>query len=56
MTEITKPLQNQKQERSWEPGPLTPQEIESLRQNRKESYKHSLESFKRRGIEPLIKR
>ena len=39
MAEITKPSQNQKQESSWEPGPLTQQEIESLRQDKKEAHK-----------------
>ena len=46
MEETTKPSQNPKPERSWELGPLTPQEIESLRQDRKESHRHSMEAFK----------
>ncbi len=39
MAETTKPLPNQKPERSWQPGPLTPQEIESLRQSGKAAHK-----------------
>jgi len=36
----TKPLQNQKQERSWAPGRLTPQEIELylIKNGRKNVY------------------
>ncbi|MDR2529131.1 MAG: hypothetical protein LBD04_08975 [Synergistaceae bacterium] len=46
MAENTKRLLNPKEERFWQPGPLTPQEIESLRQDRKECHIYAKEAFK----------
>ena len=56
MAETTMPSPNQKPEPSWQPGPLTPQEIESLRKDKQESRQHSLEFFKKHGVKPLVKR
>ncbi len=53
MAENTKPSPNQKPESSWAPGPLTPQEIELLRQDRKECHLHSLEFFRAHGVKQL---
>ena len=54
MAENIKPLPNQKPERSWQPGPLTPQEIESLRQDSREAGKFFQEAFK--DVKPLVTR
>lgn len=47
MVATIKPLPNQKPEHSWQPGPLTQQEIESLRQSRKADHKHFQELMAR---------
>ena len=54
MAGTTMPSQNQKQERSFRLGPLTPQEIESLRQDKRETSQFAKEFFK--NVKPLVKR
>jgi len=47
MAEITKPLQNQKPAPLEGPRPLTPQEIESLRQDRKEGHEWAQKAIRK---------
>ena len=42
--------QNRKQERSWTPGPLTRQEIESLRQDKKAAHEANVKFFRTKGL------
>jgi len=53
MTVITKPSQNPNPALSEGPRPLTKQEIESLRQDRKEGHKWFQEMFKKMNLKPL---
>jgi len=56
MAATTTPSPNPKPERSWEPGPLTPQEIESLRQDKKECHQHGMDFFRKHEVKPLVSR
>jgi len=53
MTATTKHSQNLKPAPSDGPRPLTPQEIESLRQSAKEDHQWFQEAFKKLNLKPL---
>jgi hypothetical protein len=50
MAETTKPSQSQKPSRSWTPGPLTPEEIEELRRDKRETHEWNMKRLEERGV------